>query len=142
MNLATSFSRVNDLQPVNALAEIWFPFPSWTNSWLLAVNGADPAPSDSSMTHGMVTAVHFSQGKTMTDSLEKKPFYAGKLYRLIAGAFGALLVGVGCYGLFFSGMFTILRLVVGFVFVLFGCNMIASAYQAKESWLSKIGPLP
>jgi len=78
----------------------------------------------------------------MTDSPENKAFYARKLYRLITSAFGLLLIGTGCYVLFLSGEFTSLRVVAGLVLVLFGCNLVASACKAKESWLSKLGPLP
>ncbi|HEY5807792.1 MAG TPA: hypothetical protein VIT67_07475 [Povalibacter sp.] len=78
----------------------------------------------------------------MTEHRESEPFYARKLYRLLASGFGLFLMGGGFYVLFFSGTTTIPRLVAGSVLVLFGYNMVASAYNAKESWLSRLGPLP
>ena len=78
----------------------------------------------------------------MKDQRESTPFYAKRTYRLLSGAFGAFLIGVGLYALLFAGPLTALRLAVGIGLVLFGGNMAASAYAAKESWLSRIGPFP
>lgn len=73
---------------------------------------------------------------------ESTPYYAKHPYRLLSGAFGTLLIGVGLYALLFAGPLTTLHLVVGPGLVLLGGNLLASAYAAKESWLSGIGPLP
>jgi len=70
------------------------------------------------------------------------PFHATKLYRILAGCFGLFLIGVGFYVLFFAHASNILRFVAGSALILFGCNKVVSAYTARESWLSKIGPLP
>mgnify|MGYP001229670524 CR=1 FL=1 len=78
----------------------------------------------------------------MKDKRENTPFYARRTYRLLSGSFGAFLVGVGLYALFFEGPLTALRLAASVGLVMFGGNMAASAYAAKQSWLSRIGPLP
>ena len=52
------------------------------------------------------------------------------------------MVGVGFYVLLFAGTSIVLRFVAGSALVLFGCNMVVSACKARESWLSKVGPLP
>ncbi len=70
-------------------------------------------------------------------------FYAGRSYRLLSGAFGAFLAGVGVYALFFAGEpWDALRLAVSLGLMVLGANMVLSAYAAKESWLSRLGPLP
>ena len=71
-----------------------------------------------------------------------KPFYAARTYRLITAAFGLLLIGVGCYALFLAGTAGVIRYAGGAAFVAVGVNMVWSAYRAKESWLSRLGPLP
>jgi uncharacterized membrane protein HdeD (DUF308 family) len=78
----------------------------------------------------------------MTDQHADQPFYARKVHRLVTAAFGSLLIGVGVYALFFADTSTVVRLVSGSALVLTGYNMVSSAYKAKESWLSKLGPLP
>lgn len=78
----------------------------------------------------------------MTDRREREPFHARRSYRLITGSLGLLLIGVGLYALFFSGASAILRLVAGAALVLPGYDMVASAFKARESWLSRLGPLP
>ena len=78
----------------------------------------------------------------MTQQRANSPFYAKKLYRLLAGCSGLFLVGVGFYVLLFAGTSIVLRFVAGSALVLFGCNMVVSACKARESWLSKVGPLP
>ncbi len=78
----------------------------------------------------------------MTDR-ERPPFHAKRGYRLFSGVFGAFLLGVGVYALAlgFAPM-SALHLVGGIGLVLVGGNMVVSAYAAKESWLSRLGPLP
>lgn len=78
----------------------------------------------------------------MTHQEESQPFYARKLYRFLSSGFGLFLMGIGFYILLFADTSIILRFVVGSVIVLLGINMVVSAYKAKESWLSKLGPLP
>jgi threonine/homoserine/homoserine lactone efflux protein len=64
------------------------------------------------------------------------------LHRLFLGVFGLLLMGVGIYALFSASPFTILQLAGGSALVLLGGNMVVSAWRARESWLSRLGPLP
>lgn len=56
--------------------------------------------------------------------------------------FGLFLVTVGLYALLFVAPLTAPRVIAGVVLVVLGCNMLAAAYRAKESWLSRLGPLP
>lgn len=78
----------------------------------------------------------------MNKPQETKPFHARRGYRWVSGAFGAFLAGVGAYVLVLSGPMTALSLGGGFALLLIGGNMVVSAYAGKESWLSRIGPLP
>lgn len=78
----------------------------------------------------------------MDEPKDTKPFHARRGYRLLSGAFGAFLAGVGVYVLVLAGPATALSLAAGFALLLIGGNMVASAYTGKESWLSRIGPLP
>lgn len=78
----------------------------------------------------------------MSNRREDTAFHARPTYRIISGAFGLLLAGVGVYALFFVGPPDALRGLVGAAFVLLGGNMFLAACRAKESWLSRIGPLP
>ena len=64
------------------------------------------------------------------------------LHRLFVGGFGLFLVGVGIYAIFFTGAFAILQFFGGSALVLLGGNMVVSASRARESWLSRLGPLP
>lgn len=64
------------------------------------------------------------------------------LHRLFAGGFGVVLVGVGIHAIFFTGAFAILQFLGGSALVLLGGNMVLSAWRARESWLSRLGPLP
>ena len=73
---------------------------------------------------------------------EGKPFYAGRTYRLITAVFGLLLIGVGCYALFLADTAGVIRFAGGTAFVAVGGNMVWSAVAARESWLSRLGPLP
>ncbi len=78
----------------------------------------------------------------MTDPIHAEPFYARKYYRLIAGVFGIFLVGVGAYVLLGGGTSAALRWLGGIALVLLGGNMAYSAMNSRESWISKVGPLP
>jgi len=78
----------------------------------------------------------------MKDQGASQVFYAGKMYRLLTAVFGLFLIAVGCYAFFLADTSTVVRLLGGFVLVLLGYNMVSSACKAKESWLSKLGPLP
>jgi hypothetical protein len=71
-----------------------------------------------------------------------KPFYAGRTYRLITAVLGLILVGAGCYALFLADAAGVIRFAGGTAFVAVGGNMVWSAVAARESWLSRLGPLP
>jgi len=78
----------------------------------------------------------------MTDSPSSQPFYTRPLYRRLSAAFGLFLSGVGIYAALFGYTSLLLRIVLGALLVLIGGNMVLSAYRARESWLSRLGPLP
>jgi hypothetical protein len=78
----------------------------------------------------------------MSNQQPEPPFYERKFYRLITAAFGFLLAGVGGYALFFAETAAVIRFPGALGLLLLGYNMLSSAFRAKESWLSKIGPLP
>lgn len=62
--------------------------------------------------------------------------------RIFSVLFGLLLSGVGIYVLLFSHEFKFWYIFGGMVLALFGSNMLYAAYRNKQSWLSRIGPLP
>jgi len=74
--------------------------------------------------------------------MDNLAFFAGKTHRIVSGAFGLLLLGIGLYALFFSEAQGVLRYGAGAVLILLGANAIHAAWRAKPSWLSRIGPLP
>lgn len=69
-------------------------------------------------------------------------FFEGRIYRWLSGCFGVLLAGIGLYALVFASPLTLLRLAAGATLLLLGGNMVIAACKARESWLSRIGPLP
>lgn len=73
---------------------------------------------------------------------DKQPFYSRKGYRILTGAFGLFLIGVGVYAVLLAETSPNIRLVGGAIIVLLGGDMIVSACKATQSWLSKLGPLP
>lgn len=77
----------------------------------------------------------------MTDQHGRQPFYARKPYRIFSAIFGAAMIAIGTYGLLLAGAEPA-RTLISIVFVVAGGNMLWSTSKAKESWLSKIGPLP
>ncbi|CAG0933955.1 MAG: hypothetical protein EFKGCFLK_00677 [Rhodocyclaceae bacterium] len=78
----------------------------------------------------------------MNDQRKAAPFYAKPIYRLLTGIFGACLVFTGLYVMLLTSPPAVLHLAAGIALFAFGANMVFSALAAKESWLSKIGPLP
>lgn len=78
----------------------------------------------------------------MSPTSDHLPFYARMHYRIVTGVFGLFLFAVGVFALFFADTEPTLRWIAGGVILIFSLNMILSAWRAKESWLSKIGPLP
>lgn len=78
----------------------------------------------------------------MPDERLRQPFHARKLYRLLSAVLGLVLIGTGVYALLVAGTRTLLRISGGVVLVVLGFDLVWSAWTARESWLSKIGPLP
>lgn len=78
----------------------------------------------------------------MTSTHNKPPFYARQTYRWLAGAFGGFLLFGGVYIFLFAETAFATRCAASAVFLLLGGNAVASAWKAKEPWISKIGPLP
>jgi uncharacterized membrane protein HdeD (DUF308 family) len=78
----------------------------------------------------------------MTDHPQSTPYYARRMYRALTGIVGLGLASLGIYAIGFAGPSTSWQLLGGAVLVLAGVNMVFSAYRARESWLSRIGPLP
>jgi len=79
----------------------------------------------------------------MKDQGDSQPFYARRGHRIFSGIFGVFLTSVGLYGFCNAAIpLSWLQLLVGIIFILLGGNMAWSAYKSKQSWLSKIGPLP
>jgi putative Mn2+ efflux pump MntP len=78
----------------------------------------------------------------MTGQRQRPAFYARRTYRVLSGLFGLCLAGIGTYALFFAVPPTTLQNVGGAVLVIIGANMVLAALRARESWLSRIGPLP
>ena len=75
-------------------------------------------------------------------SPDKQPFYAQRLYRLLTGVLGLSLSGAGLYALLWADTSGALRWLAGLGILVLGINMVVAACTAKESWISKIGPLP
>lgn len=73
---------------------------------------------------------------------DSPPYYVSTRYRLVTGGFGVLLIGVGVYVAAFSPSSLFVRCVAGAAFALFGGNAVHAAFSARESWLSRLGPLP
>ena len=78
----------------------------------------------------------------MTCADNKPPFYARPIYRWLSGAFGCFLLFSGVYIFLFAETSFAIRCAASAVFSLLGGNTVSSAWQAKEPWISKIGPLP
>jgi hypothetical protein len=71
-----------------------------------------------------------------------QPYYARSTYRFATGLFGLFLVGVGTFVLLRATTTAAIRVTSGLVLILLGGNMVLCAYRGKESWLSRLGPLP
>ena len=78
----------------------------------------------------------------MTSADHQPPFYARPIYRWLSGAFGVFLLFSGIYIFLFAETTFAIRCAATAVFLLLGGNAVSSAWQAKEPWISKIGPLP
>ena len=78
----------------------------------------------------------------MKEASGVRPYYARSIYRLATGLLGLFLVGVGFFILLRATTTAVIRVSSGLVLVLLGGNMVLSSYRGKESWLSRLGPLP
>ncbi|KAF1697084.1 hypothetical protein [Pseudoxanthomonas koreensis] len=78
----------------------------------------------------------------MGDERTKQPFYAGTTYRRVSAVVGTIVVVAGFYALLFAETDPVLRIPGGIGIILIGGNLAWSAWKARESWLSRIGPLP
>lgn len=78
----------------------------------------------------------------MKETSGVRPYYAKSTYRLATGLFGLFLVGVGVFVLLRATTTAAIRVSSGLVLVVLGGNMVLSSYRGKESWLSRLGPLP
>lgn len=77
----------------------------------------------------------------MTDP--SKPAYTSRQsYRLITAAIGLALFGLGIYILLFGPAGALIRVAIGIVLLLLGGNAMFAAWRSRESWLSRLGPLP
>lgn len=71
-----------------------------------------------------------------------KPWIEGRKYRIFSFVFGLVLLGVGVFALFFAVVDGWLRYLAALGFIAAGANLMWAARKGRESWLSKIGPLP
>lgn len=78
----------------------------------------------------------------MTQRNGPTPFYATRGYRMASGAFGAVLLGIGSYALVAAAPLDALQLLGCAAVLAAGGNLAWCACTGRESWLSKIGPLP
>lgn len=78
----------------------------------------------------------------MAEKHPKQAFYAGKTYRIVSAVFGLILLLTGLYALVLAQSPAALRIAGGLGLILLGGNLVWSACKAKESWASRIGPLP
>lgn len=78
----------------------------------------------------------------MTPPRRGTPYFARRGFRLVSGAFGAVLAAIGLYGLVIVRPHDAASLAAGAVLLLLGTNMVIAAARGTEAWLSKLGPLP
>ncbi len=78
----------------------------------------------------------------MTDERPQQPFHSRTGYRVLSGCFGVFLCTVGAYMLLVTPAADLLKWFAASALLILGGNMTYSAINAKESWLSKLGPLP
>jgi len=78
----------------------------------------------------------------MLEKPNRQPFYTARPYRIISAVLGLLIAAVGLYALLLTSNSTWLQWLVAVLIILLGSNMLLSALAGRESWLSKLGPLP
>ncbi len=62
--------------------------------------------------------------------------------RIFVGVFGAFLLGVGIYVLFFGVVPAFWKYLAGAVLAALGANAVLGAFTGNRPWISRIGPLP
>lgn len=62
--------------------------------------------------------------------------------RVFAGAFGAVLLGIGLYAVFLGPASAAWRYLGGGVLCALGIDALYSACTGKRAWICRIGPLP
>jgi uncharacterized membrane protein HdeD (DUF308 family) len=65
-----------------------------------------------------------------------------KIGRIFSAVLGVILLGAGIIALGQDHLTLAWRLGGGFVLILLGGNSLFAAFRGKESWLSRLGPLP
>jgi uncharacterized membrane protein HdeD (DUF308 family) len=78
----------------------------------------------------------------MSDADDPSPYYRRLGHRLLTAALGVSLCALGVYVWMFGSVSLFWRIVAGVVLVSVGINAVASSRAARESWLSRVGPLP
>lgn len=78
----------------------------------------------------------------MDDPEQGMPYYTRPMYRGVTGGFGGLLAATGFYVALFAPAPGAMQVGLGLLLVLLGGNMVLAACRARESWLSRLGPLP
>lgn len=66
--------------------------------------------------------------------------FSGRVYRWFSGVFGAFLVGVGVYAMFFGVVSPMARISIGLLIAVLGAESVWSGITSRQSWLAKLGP--
>lgn len=75
--------------------------------------------------------------------MSRKNYCTGMLCRVCSGVFGLFLLGLGLYVLVSEQLVSgVLHYGFSLVLLVLGGNALYSAWQGKDAWLIKIGPLP
>lgn len=78
----------------------------------------------------------------MTDDKFESTPRTSTVHRVFTGGLGLVVLCSGVYAMRFVSPSGMLQLVGSVALIALGSNMIVSALRARESWMSKIGPLP
>lgn len=76
----------------------------------------------------------------MKQNQDTQPYFSGRVYRWFSGLFGAFLVVVGIYAMFFGVVSPVARISVGLLIAVLGAESIWAGINARQSWLAKLGP--
>ena len=74
----------------------------------------------------------------VTDLQSTAPYYGGSVYRVVWGAFGVFLVGLGACVLLFGVVDLAIRIGAGLLITLLGGNAVWSSVQSKPSWVARL----